>query len=339
MRRFLLRILLYLLPLLAAVGYYCFCVDPEALRGDLGRMTQLEFKYEKPAADTTIPRSECRDVEIEDIEPLAENEVVVFGDSFSAKNDRIWAGCRWHQYLGGAIRKNIVNIRTHSECPVNRYLTTLTLRPDLLGDTVILECIERYLINRLCSLDFEHTPDHLPDHPKETTASWFEDCRKTMHKPVQYYQRRLGIDVPVSSVKLNQPFFSTRPNTLYFFDEDIIPRSEKEIATAFANLCRLDSLSRAKGITLVVVAIPDKYTVYHHYFIKPDNTKRVLESPCRFDSLPRFINLLPTLSKLVEAGIKDVYLPDDTHFSTIGTKATGLYVAEHWCMVAKESEK
>ncbi len=55
--------------------------------------------------------------------------------------------------------------------------------------------------------------------------------------------------------------------------------------------------------------------------------ERFLESPCPFDTLPFFINTLPVMEDLNRQGIKDVYLPDDSHFSHPTACAVGNYAA------------
>ena len=126
---------------------------------------------------------------------------------------------------------------------------------------------------------------------------------------------------------IDSPLFSCRPTNLYYFAEDTISHTEWEIKTAAANLQRLDSISRSKGITLYFVAIPDKYTAYRHHIIDGYKHKRLLEEPCPFDTLPCFVNTLPVIDSLIKKGVVNVYLPDDTHFSIPTAKAIGEYVA------------
>ena len=290
-------------------------------------MSQTQFHYTKPSIDTEYCISSCRDVATTDITPLADNEIVVFGDSFSSEDDYKWPDSRWHQFMGAAIKKTIVMTGDFLR-PVESYLSLLTYHPELLSDTVIVETIERELINRFCWLDFQNIPEEKPTFDASNKESLLDKWNKNKRLPVQYYQRRLGIDVPVLTAKLDTPLFSCRPNKLFYYANDTITRSEWEIETAIANLQRLDSLSRAHGKTLVVVAIPNKLTVYHNHIIGDNTARQLLESPCPFDTLPCFINTLPVLDSLIENGIKDVYLPDDSHFSIPTSKAIGEYVAK-----------
>ena len=327
MRKFLLHILFYSLPLMAALAYYLFFVDKEAMRNDIGRMTQLEFHYTKPTADSSIVAAPCRDVCVEEASPLADDEIVVFGDSFSFENDRMWHCGRWHQFMAAALGKKVVSIGNHTD-PFECYLSTLVHHPERLSDTVIVESVERELVGRLCWLDFDSVADFQSIEPPSEEGSWYATLKTKMRKPAQYYQRRLGIDVPVLHFKLDGEYFSARSSTLYCYEYDIEPSSDYNVSTACDNLRRLDSLSRAQGITLLVVAIPNKYTVYHNHILGGANDKTLLEHPCPFDTISCFINTTKTLTTLVEDGVKDVYLPDDTHFSYTGAQALGLSVAK-----------
>ena len=326
MKRFLIRTLLFLLPFIVALAYYLFFVDKEAMRGDLGRMSQTQFHYSKPQLDT-LNVAPCRDVAMNLVMPLENDEIVVFGDSFSNENNRLWPGCRWHQFMGNKTRKRIVALRGIDNV-VDDYLSTLILHPDRLSDTVIVESVERELIGRLCWVDFDSVAELQPPKPVRKAGPIRGWWRENRNRPLEYYQRKVGIDVPVLKARLNKPLFSCRPNKLFFFACDTIQHTDWEIQTSVANLRRLDSLSRAHGKTLFLVAIPDKYTAYHHYITGGDTTKRLLEEPCPFDSIPCFVNTLPAISALIEEGVMDVYLPDDTHFSIPAAKATGEYVAK-----------
>lgn len=340
MKRFLIRTLLYLTPLLALLAWYYLFVDQGAMRGDLGRLAQKEFHFTAPGLDPSVPRGRCRDVkEFWGVGGegcrLEDDEMMVFGDSFSAENDRLWPDCRWHQFMGGALERNIVMAGDWLN-PLGSYLSALTYCPEALGKRVVVECGERSLIFRLCALDFDHVP--LPQARKAAgggSRDWKKEWHRESEKPVEYLKKQLGIDVPVVRAKLNRACFSDRPEELFFYFEDTITYTEAAYSKALKNLRRLDSLSRACGITMVFVAIPDKYTVYKDYVIAPlRKEKRTLEAPCLFETLPCFVNTLPLIKGLVEQGTVDVYMPDDTHFSIPTACAVGRYVAERMDTVA-----
>ena len=228
-------------------------------------------------------------------------------------------------FMGGKMGKRIVAMR-YIDNVVDAYISTLVLHPERLSDTVIVESVERELVNRLCWIDFDNVEELHQERPGRTPSTLRGWWRKNRMKPVEYYQRKVGINVPVLKATLKEPVFSCRPDKLFYYADDTIQHSDWEIQTASANLQRLDSLSRAYGKTLFLVAIPDKYTAYHHLIDGADNSPRLLED-CPFDTLPCFINTLPAIRAEIEKGVADVYLPDDTHFSIPTAKATGEYVA------------
>lgn len=313
-----------MLPLLAALLYFVLCVDRDAIRGDLAKMTQDEFSYTPPTLDSALVTAPCRDVEVNELPSRQNDEIVVFGDSFSAKNTR-WPESRWHQFMGAIIGKKILNVNTQQN-PVAVYLKALSNFPQYLGDTVFLENVERAIIYRFAYLDFGDTC--IAPREKDQEPSWREKAGRLLRTPVQYYQRKLGIDVPARVATLDRALFSCRSDKLYFYEEDLLEHNDWETATAVENYRRLDSLSKARGITLVLVAIPDKYTVYHDFIDNDTAPKRLLEAPCPFDTFERFVNTYPAIHGLVEKGTKDVYLPDDTHFSIPTSKTVGTEVAK-----------
>lgn len=327
MKRYLLRTLLYLSPLLALLAYYCFIVDKEALKGDLAHLAQKEFHYTHPPLDPSAPRTACRDVDVVDIAPRAADEWVVFGDSYTAEHPRRWPNCRWHQFMGGLLGKRIV-VAGYFEEPLVEFLRALTYCPEALSDTVILQSGERLLVSRLCYLDFDNIDQPQPSTKEPTKGRWRKVWRKTSTQPIEYYKKQLGIDMPVGRMKLKRACFSVYPKELFFYKDDLQHPTKQEYTRALENLRRLDSMAHACGKTIFFVAVPEKYTAYRQQIANQiDTTKLALEAPCLFDSEPYFINMLPLISSLVDSDLLDVYLPDDTHFSIPTAQAVGQYVA------------
>ena len=326
MKKFIYRTILYALPIIIALLYFLIFVGIKPPVGDLARLSAQKPEYKLPELTKNHAIAPCRDEELYNFNHRDNNEIAVFGDSFSATNDRIWPSGRWHQFMGADISKRVVSVATVDN-PFSQYLSTLTYNPELLGDTVVLESVERNMIWRLAYLDFDAIANPSEKHKKKS-PKWFRDIRLNLVLSLHYYKHKLGLDLQVMRSELDGTYFSYKPTQLSYIREDVteLP-SEWEITTAMANLQRIDSLSQAAGITLFLVAIPDKYTVYHHHIIGNDGIKKLLESPCPFDTLPRFINTLPPIATLVASGTKDVYLPDDTHFSNPTCQVIGQYVA------------
>ena len=331
MKRFVLRTLLYMMPFTALLLYYLVGADHGAMQGDLGRMTSTEFHYLKPHLVT--PMAECRNVEkVAEIPPLAEDEMVVFGDSFSIGDSN-----RWHQYMGSAMGRRIIYAGRFYK-PVEDLIDALNHHPAALGNLVVLELVERNLVSLALVEPLPQSKDvdlaapvfaHPSPQKQQSAFRMIKDkWRRKSRKPLQFYQHMLGIDVPVNTATLDTEMFSCRPNKLYYYQDDLYSNlSSEQCSAALRNLKCIDSIAGAKGIAFYLVAIPDKYTVYHRHIKDAVKQERFLESPCPFDTLPFFINTLPVMEDLKRQGIKDVYLPDDSHFSHPTACAVGSYAA------------
>jgi hypothetical protein len=77
-------------------------------------------------------------------------------------------------------------------------------------------------------------------------------------------------------------------------------------------------MARARGVNLVIVVACDKYDLYQDYIIdNPYPTKSLNEAIERWmaPELEHFVITKRVLHPLVQQGVKDVYLFNDTHWS------------------------
>ena len=129
----------------------------------------------------------------------------------------------------------------------------------------------------------------------------------------------------------NNKFFSVDNNILFFTNEDFKTSyaNDEIVEKIVYNFKLFKNILDSYGTTLVVSIIPDKLTLYGEY----------LKQPIRKD----FYNKL--YLKLKTSGIhtvdnnsnlkknlfldKDIYQPDDTHFSKIGAVLTGKEIAKY----------
>ncbi len=76
-----------------------------------------------------------------------------------------------------------------------------------------------------------------------------------------------------------------------------------------------------KGIKLIVLPSPDKYDIYYEFIANNKLPKNIF-----FDTFEKenkeyiYVNTKDALLKHVNAGEKDVYFADDTHWSPIGSE-------------------
>jgi hypothetical protein len=134
-------------------------------------------------------------------------------------------------------------------------------------------------------------------------------------------------------VKLDRPLFSgERGDSLLFLRKDIekVHKAEPSTLRAFNdNLNRLAELLRARGIELVFMPAPDKYTLYHPYIVdNPYPPSRFFELLRPLPKAYRFIDTEAILAAEIARGEKDVYYLDDTHWSWKASQA--IFTAERF---------
>lgn len=139
-----------------------------------------------------------------------------------------------------------------------------------------------------------------------------------------YYSLLYGfIESPTRKVlvkKLSQPFFSSKLNDRLLFWYDDIRNLSQQTPEAMLllnkNLNRMAELLAHKGIRLYFMPVVDKYDLYSEYIVNnPYPPNRFFE---RMRSLPkryRFIDTKAILAEGLRQGEKDLYYPDDTHWS------------------------
>lgn len=124
---------------------------------------------------------------------------------------------------------------------------------------------------------------------------------------------------------LIKPLFSVKAdNKLLFFREDIniIPvTNEKYVSVVNDNLNKLADILRTKGITLYFMPSVDKYNLYSTFIVDnpyPYSTffEELRKLPKRYTLIDTKAILLPELEK----GERDVFYPDDTHWSWKASK-------------------
>jgi SGNH hydrolase-like domain, acetyltransferase AlgX len=138
----------------------------------------------------------------------------------------------------------------------------------------------------------------------------------------------LGITYPTAWVRraeLSQPLFSVPDATgLLYFTEDMraIPRATPEgVASANDNLNRMARILAKKGIVLYFMLVADKSNIYRDFLQDARIPRSRFFEELR--PLPKeyiFIDTKKILTEAVRRGEKDVYFPDDSHWSWKGAE-------------------
>jgi len=130
----------------------------------------------------------------------------------------------------------------------------------------------------------------------------------------------------VYKLYLDQDLFTSKDKrSLLFFKDDIksLPLSNfNNIKKLNDNLNKLSELLSSKGITLYFMPVVDKYNLYSKYIVNNPYPKSTFFEELR--KLPKnyeFIDTKAILTQELEKGVKDLYYPDDTHWSYKASEA------------------
>lgn len=321
MKKFVITVCLFFLPVLLLVVNYSLLSITRERSGDLSKMAKVFFeKGYHNRFDITPDSVMIQDIEISE---LPDSSVIIcFGDSFSNRRPYCYL-----QPVAEYYRKTIVNALYNLDCnPFEAALGFITKAPQSkLPKIMIVECVERNSIPCLYWLDTANPPtmEYLKKGKKHSTSTQ----KKAFDKEIMsYYQFRLGItDNNTIKTKLNRPYFTARNDgdNLYSYYEDTIHYSKEYIAGAIQKMSQLHQLASEHNITLVYMIAPNKSTLYAPYSVDNNNFFTILENGSPFDTIPYVYNPMKTLRPLADKGNKDIYYADDTHWTPATAKIVG----------------
>jgi len=135
-----------------------------------------------------------------------------------------------------------------------------------------------------------------------------------------------AFDETIHARKLNRKLFSVNNSyTLLFLHEDIKYMKEmspQSIELLNNNFNHIADLLNQKGIKLIFMPIVDKYDLYSDYIVNNPYPKNTFFDS--FRKLPKRYSVIDTkeiLSNCLKKGEKDIFFPDDSHWSWKATKA------------------
>ena len=343
------RYLCFLFGLLGIAAAFGFdtVVSLEPLVGALTRVggySENEFGWNGVEEKFTRPLAEAGKLD-------RDYGVVVIGDSFSrptTPDRQTGEGSFWTDFLANdtGLRVGVFDVAV---TPVEQFLSSPSYRshPPRL---VILELVERTLRNRLAGpancadpgMSVAARIDRMPDpflpggfrrllarRSIEGAASQAADyLRKNIFREFFRIDTTMALRLPLSRSDL---FSSRRPQDLLVFTDDLGKAAWSDDDWR-AMRCRLAAYQRevaANGTTaFVFVLVPDKSTAYAR-FLPPapwliDAAERLADLPGL--NMPR---LDLALRSAIAGGTRDVYLPDDSHWSTTGSRIAAETVLQY----------
>ncbi len=302
----------------------------EPLSGDLtriGHWSERDFGWNtpQPAVDVRANGSASRNP-----------DVLVLGDSFSHPNI-------WQSYLAESRHLEILSFQYQDVGCVDNWLRWVNEQHYSNLRTVVIETVERGFVPLFRNLNqcasrvpksFEVTEKKVtPTRPQKglmfDAGYLIPTAANTLR--AQWSNRSIVsgevINVPLVSDKL---FSNRKANRLLYYAEDDLKLSwsEKDRIDAVGNLKRIQDDLAKKGLSLVIIVVPDKSTAYRPYLT---NEASKLGYPDIFEQLKTAkvnnVNLLDFFQKGAGETV-DLYLPNDTHLSMQGYKMMASKLAE-----------
>lgn len=180
---------------------------------------------------------------------------------------------------------------------------------------------ERYLVGR--HGEFVTTDTQVPhsEQRKSSSGEVKQEASPLLRVKDFVFYRLFGVN-PIYNVQLDRPFFGgASPNKLYFYKEDVelgfnVTEAQRQMIVNCYG--RLIAKAKEKGVNLVILLACDKYDLYQDHIVdNPYPAKTLNEDIAQWmaSDLDRFVISKQVLSPLVEQGVKDVYLFNDTHWS------------------------
>lgn len=345
MKLFFRNIFIFLVPICAFLLLYNRCYVPH-LHGDMGAIGGFMFddEYDSVLYDIQLPNSNIETTS--DVIQHGDSCIITMGDSFSQMGDE------GYQVFLSQYYKNYRMINyagSYSLSQKEGDFVRLCYSGKLDSTIVILETVERHLVESLCALKFYKLREQTHQvrnsfesdvNKTQVETSSFDIFLKKINDCYEYYSKRLfrvsdfmkkrtGLKDdynPIKKTMLNIPAFSCKGDeySLYFYDKDLKTHKNKDIQLARSKMDSLLCLAREHNVKLIYLIAADKYDVYQS-FIKNNkypNISTLEKLLCGSDF--RVLNSKSLLLKRVVRGEKDIYKCWDSHWSPKGSS----YIAD-----------
>jgi len=338
MKKFVLKSFVFLLPVILLFGFNKIFYVTD--KGDLIRLGYVMSsgldKYKelfKEEYDQAIHFTNISDLNLK-----TENKftVLTIGDSFSEQ-----ANFGYKNYLAQNKRIKVLH---YDKFLNDNPLETVwgILKGDVLQNLkikyIVLQSVEREMVYRAVTI--KKNKSILIDSLKNDIANFDLFTRdwgtkdnlfsKTVIKfpltNLGYLMNDNAFTSKVYKVQTTKQLFSTSKKQLLFYAGDknraVYNSSLKSIMILNKELNILSNALGEKGIKLIVLPSPDKFSIYYEFI----SNKKNYPKPLFFENLRKmkknysYIDAKHVLSKLIEYE-KDVYFYDDSHWSPIASKA------------------
>lgn len=335
MKKFLTKISYTLLPVwLLLVGMAVYLWVSQDNSGDLMRLGLIDSGPEYTdsiLAGDVLPEVYYESQDNDSLLRLDTCDVVVIGDSFS-HGGGVGKQGDYVNYLAHDSGRRVVVFTPGG----NAQLSPIQMAYDALKlgaidstnvKNLVVQEVERYLVGRHC--DFVNNHTSLPRPVAEEKAAVAEkpkDVSPLLRVKDYVFYHLFGAN-PIYNGRLSQPLFGgEKPDVLYFYDDDVklgldvTADQQQAIVDCYDQLI---AMAQQKGVNLVLVVACDKYDLYQKFIVDNPYPAKTLNEDIEqwmAPELDRFVISKRVLQPLVEQGVKDVYLFNDTHWSPASSR-------------------
>lgn len=327
MRRYTIKLIFSSLLLLIPAGYYhYFVVNNES--GDIGKLGMIPFGDEYDGLDVTWYNRDsianATVVNVYDKDSLKLFPIITIGDSFSQFKDD------GYQYkLSCKARVPVANYKIPNNLEIPDCFMALVNDGVLKeGQTVIVESVERSLIQRFSKVDtlvnFKNDATQVNDFKEN------ENNEPFLNRYLSWIRLKLNYKNPITHYSLTKDCFSHPrfPNTLHVYnnikygDGDLLWQnlSEDEFERAGRNMEKIIDIASKNGINVFILIATDKYDAYEPWIATSHQENPTLS---KIPKDCRIIDSRPRLRSAIEHGVKDVYKLNNTHWSVVGADIIG----------------
>lgn len=344
MKKFLLSIVKFnsiILAMLIPTAIYYFAYVRSNQKGDLDALGGVVISRDSMAINTKYPiLDKMFYVDMYDIYSKQGGAItpqiildegiryVNLGDSFSQQVELGYVN-----FLGANLGERIVNIRPNNAFDMALSLLNCNFFSDNKIDHVIIECVERNIVDKIYDCDIDNSAGVL--------ALEREVARRNSKVSISTYYKQfqnwilLGLNLkpsPIRAVALSESLFSSTDKMLHFYHRDLktLSMTDRELKRAELKLLAIKSRFDEEGISLTVMGIPDKYSIYQDWIVDPKyGRKEILEQLSSIESIRGFFyNSKQITLPMVQDGVKDVYFQNDTHWSPVACEVVGRDLAK-----------
>lgn len=312
-----------------------FQVDNNLTVGDLARLSYSEEILLLKKNESNLPHKHF------DYSALKPVDIITIGDSFSQGGGH-GENSYYQDFIASNQNLNVLNIRALPQKGIFETVLILHnsgLLKKLKPRAIIVESAERYSIRRFTKKfnwkenreinEIEAGILKTIEKHKAVPPNELSIINKLNYKSIIYNMLyNFDDNAYLSKVyitSLNTPLFTGDcADCLYFYSEDIENMqltNNSTINKLNQNLNQLQKILIPDEIDLYFMPVVDKYNLYSKYITNNKYGKSSFFELLREkDKIYKFIDTKKRLRALTENKTKNVYHPDDTHWSSIASK-------------------